>query len=63
MKLLSCDGCGLVYDQDKIEIPDLDKYYDEDNEKDITEVADWNGDTYVPFFLCICGDKVSFENE
>jgi len=46
MKLISCDGCGLVYDQDKIQ------FCHEDHLEDRPDEFIWNGNTYVPFVKC-----------
>ena len=57
MNLLSCDGCGVVLDVDKIGIPDIH------NEDDIgynIEVAMRVEDRYVPGIKCpVCGMRTA----
>lgn len=53
MKLFSCEDCGIVYDMDRISIPDNDEY-DSDNPED----WHWIGDGFVPVFKCkVCNGR------
>lgn len=55
MKLISCNCCGVVLDQDKIDFPDL---YDEDGNIDSVN-AFWDGDNYIQTIPCpVCGNAV-----
>ena len=58
MKLISCDNCGLVYDQDKITFPEI---YDVEEFTVIEGVAEWDGEDYVPIFRCTCGEDIRKE--
>lgn len=54
MKLISCDNCGLLYDQDKMKFPEI-----EDDSGNIDNNAVWNGIDYAPFLNCKgCGAKI-----
>jgi hypothetical protein len=57
MKLISCDGCGSVFDSDKITFPDLTEYeYQSGN-------SIWDGDRYVPIIPCpVCDYEIQEED-
>lgn len=58
MKLISCESCGLVYDQDNIDWPEA---YDE-NLVPILDNAVWDGlNGFSPTFRCVCGERVMKE--
>lgn len=59
MKLISCDECGLVYDQDKIYF--YPRY--DDHSEPIMEHCEWSrdDDDYVAVFQCRCGTNVRKE--
>lgn len=53
MKLISCNRCGVVFNQDVINFPDT---FDHDTGELIDKNASWNGDKYVPKIECpVCG--------
>jgi len=56
MNLISCNGCGIVFDKNKLKFP-KDIYADDssiDNKK-----AAWNDDEWVPFINCpVCCEKI-----
>lgn len=59
MNLLSCDGCGIVMDLDKIPIPDI---HNEDDVGYNTEVAMYTGERYVPGIKCpVCQTRTAYE--
>ena len=59
MKLISCERCGVVFNQDNLNFPDL---YDHDSGKYIEGNGYWNGDTYVPFISCpVCTHAIPKE--
>lgn len=47
VKLVSCNSCGVVFDQDKIQFP---------NEEDYEDLTDgpfaWVGEYYAPYVDC-----------
>ncbi len=58
MNLRSCNGCGIVYDANKLKFPE--HIFDSDGSVD-KENAVWSDefDEFVPFVYCpICGDKI-----
>lgn len=57
MKLISCERCGLVYDQDKMKFPEV---YDGDYEV-IEGNSEWDGDDYVAITDCVCGCNIREE--
>lgn len=63
MKLISCDGCGLVYDQDKIAWPEIHEWDDDSNCERIEGNSEWSNDEndFVPIFHCTCGEDVRKE--
>ena len=57
MNLVSCRGCGLVYNTEEIEVPPI---YNDEGEM-ITENCEWAGEDYAPTFRCVgCNVKVFF---
>ena len=55
MNIFSCNGCGGVFDLDKIDLPEQDTYGDEGTDLSPWE---WDGDKMVPCFVCpICQDQ------
>jgi len=55
MNLISCDGCGLVLDQEKLKIPEM---YDESGNmrRDVTV---WVNGRFVPSHKCpVCSTKI-----
>lgn len=59
MNLISCEGCGVVMDKDKLHF--ATSMYGEDG-IDHT-VAAWNGREFSAFVPCpVCGDSI-FEKE
>lgn len=57
MKIISCDRCGVLFDQDKINFPSILDDSGELSEKNAT----WNDalDKYVPVVDCpVCGNKI-----
>ena len=53
MKLISCDGCGVVLDAEKMHFP-YDRMFD-DNGQVKPSRAVWDGENYVPYLPCpIC---------
>lgn len=59
MNLVSCDGCGIVLDKDKLKFPTEDELYDEDSYmKGI-----WHNHRFVPFVPCpVCNEPI-LENQ
>lgn len=49
MNLVSCDGCGVVLDADKLKFPE--DVYEEGGSVDLSKAA-WNGDRFVAFVAC-----------
>ena len=49
MKLISCNGCGVVLDGDKLDFP-VD-FRTDDGGINLAN-AIWDGDEYVPFVHC-----------
>lgn len=62
MKLVSCDNCGIVYDLDKVTIPEV--WVDEDNSRwEEPEFQYWDGEKFIPQFKCVgCGELVDTED-
>lgn len=61
MKIISCDRCGVLFDQDKINFPTI---FDHDTGELIEKNATWNAavDKYVPVVDCpVCGNKIMKE--
>ncbi|PKP53858.1 MAG: hypothetical protein CVT92_02685 [Bacteroidetes bacterium HGW-Bacteroidetes-1] len=53
MKLISCNRCGVVFNQDAINFPDIT---DHDTQEINVNHAFWDGDKYVPKIKCpVCG--------
>lgn len=48
MKLISCTGCGVVLDQDKLIFPDI---FDEDYNR-IEGNSEWDGNDFIPIIQC-----------
>jgi hypothetical protein len=64
LKLISCDNCGLVYDQDKITWYDIDLLHTlNENGSNSDNHFQWYDGEYVPCAECICGDKVLKEGD
>lgn len=62
MKLISCDGCGTVIDQDKLNFPAEDYLKDSDGTFDLDRCA-WNGSKYVPMVKCrVCSGLILKES-
>ena len=56
MKIINCDRCGVLFDQDSINFPTI---FDHDTGKLIEKNAAWNGDEYVPAIDCpVCGNRI-----
>lgn len=56
MNLISCDGCGSVFDKNKLKFPK--DIYCADGSIDNQRAA-WNDDGFVPFILCpVCCHKI-----
>jgi len=54
MKLISCSGCGVVLDMDKIVFPDV---FDENG--DYNEgCSEWDGEKYVAIIHCPVCDHI-----
>lgn len=61
MNLLSCDGCGIVMDMNKIAIPDIQNEDDVGYNMEVAMRTD--EDRYVPGIKCpVCGTRTAFEN-
>ena len=63
MNLRSCNGCGIVYDANKLKFPERIFHSDGSVDK---EKAVWSDDVdeFVPFVYCpICGDKIRKEKQ
>ena len=60
MKLISCDRCGVVLDQDKVNWPDI---IDHDTQEVYTHQAEWIGEDWVAVIDCPtnCGNKIPKE--
>ena len=55
MKLISCDGCGVVIDREKLEFPDI---FDGDGNIDDDKAACLD-DEYFPKTNCpVCGEEI-----
>lgn len=50
MNLASCECCGIVYDKQRIPIPNI--YEDDDYCVIDTSKAKWDGDTHQAIFKC-----------
>ena len=61
MKLTSCDRCGLVYDQDKIDFPGIYEWDEDSNCSAIEGNSEWDGDELVPVVKCLCGENIRQE--
>lgn len=62
MNILSCDGCGIVLDLNKVAIPDI---HNKDDSGYDSEVAMYDSDRgrYVPGIKCpVCGTKTAYTN-
>jgi hypothetical protein len=60
MKLISCDNCAAVYDQDKMNFSDESNEYDA--EGCIREEFCWDGNDFVPFLPCaVCSSTIMKE--
>lgn len=57
MKLISCEECGLVYDQDKITFPEME----DDDFNIIDGNCEWHDEEFVQVFKCRCGNNVRKE--
>ena len=56
MNLISCSGCGVVFDGNKLTFPDEDGY---DEYKNPDEHFAWDGDGYLPILKCLlCGGTI-----
>ena len=62
MNLISCDGCGVVFDADKLKFPD--HIWDEEKGYDMSK-CDYVYDpgrgekNFIPFIICsICGERI-----
>jgi hypothetical protein len=53
MNLISCDGCGVVLDKDKLSFQRADELFDEDGVVN-ENIAGWSSasDDYVPKVQC-----------
>lgn len=49
MNLISCDGCGVVFDANKLNFPE--NIYNKDNSIN-DDLAWWNGSDFVPMVRC-----------
>ncbi len=59
MKIISCERCGVVLDQDKMNFPDT---YNHDTQELIEANCMWNDalNKYVPVVNCpVCGNKIA----
>lgn len=56
MNLISCDSCGVVFDNSKLDYPEYIYNFDGSiNGKK----AEWNGNDHVPFVPCpVCGEHI-----
>lgn len=57
MRLISCDNCAVILDEDKIEWPEM---YDDEGEF-INGTGEWDGDvdTYQPVIPCpVCKETI-----
>ena len=61
MRLISCENCGVVFDEDVLDFP-VDLYKDDGNggcEIDDTKAVWLNEGHYRPFVTCrICGEQI-----
>lgn len=56
MKIISCDRCGVVLDQDKLTFPDV---YNHDTQEVILDNCLWLDNEYVSVTTCpCCGNKI-----
>ena len=64
MRLISCENCGVVFDEDVLDFP-VDLYKDDGNdgcEIDDTKAV-WINRDYRPFVACrVCGGKIIKES-
>ena len=60
MKLISCDGCGVVLDAEKMHFP-YDRMFDDNGQvKPSRAVWDKQKQTYVPFMPCpVCSTNIT----
>jgi hypothetical protein len=58
MKLISCNNCAVVYDQDKMSFCHSDYAYDESGSIKSDQFT-WDGDNFVPFVPCnVCKAQI-----
>lgn len=57
MDIVSCDGCGLLYDRDKMKFPSEEEM-EYSNQRGIDDVYEWDGDNMVPVVQCSCGENI-----
>ena len=60
MNLISCDGCGVVLDKDKLNFPE--GIHDDEGVVDDTK-ASWNGRAWVASIQCPVCDQVILSEE
>lgn len=55
MNLFSCKNCGVVFDKDQLEFPDIEL----DDGTINTDNSTWNGETFIPTVPCpVCQAKL-----
>lgn len=60
MNLVSCDGCGIILNKNKLQFPKIIE--NPDGSIDVT-MADWTGYDYVPFIICpVCSEHILENN-
>lgn len=58
MRLISCDNCGIVLDDDKVKWPEM---WDDEGEF-IEGSGQWDGDRFVPVMPCpVCKEEITRE--
>lgn len=56
MHLISCRGCGVVFNKEALEFPDM---WDEEEGTIIEGVGVWTGEKYVSSISCpICYERI-----
>ena len=58
MNLVSCEGCGVVLDRNRLNFPDPDKVWKDDGSVDL-DLACYSDGEYVPKVPCpVCEDAI-----
>lgn len=60
MNLISCDGCGIVFDKDKINFPNI---YSDDSWEVIRQKAIWTNNQWIAMTKCPVCKAPIFEKQ